>query len=346
MVQSLNPARLLDQVLGHTEIINRFLNSYQNGHLPHSFLFVGPSGVGKKKTALALAQALVCDKSDLTSEHASIEKMACGFCGPCQRILKGNSESLLLIEPEKNLIKIEQAHQVLEFLNLRSIGRHRIVIIDQADCLNPQAGNSLLKVIEEPPPGTFFFLIAPSPVQVLMTLRSRSQIVNFSPVPLDLIRKNHSAPDWAIRASLGSFERLQQLTSKEELEIRESAVFWLEDLMNNSLGYLRSEHRDVVRDRSVAGRLSLHLSWFFRDAAYVAAGQADKVLNLDKMNLLQKLSETLSADQLFEACEKSLAIQNKLDANFDSSLTFEEFWIKTRPMLDSENQVNREGGFR
>lgn len=314
-------SRILDQVVGHQDVIENFLNAFEHQRLGHSYLFVGPSGVGKKMTALGLAQALLCEKSP----------RACGVCGSCLRTQKPPTESLLVIEPVKNLIKIEQAEQVLQFLQLRSLSPRRVVIIDEADALNPQAANSLLKVIEEPPAGTVFFLIAPSTGHVLRTIRSRSQALSFGPLTVDEMKKRSPSPEWALRASQGSFERLAQLSQKEELEIRESAMAWLRDWMAEPQGFLKTEHRDMVRDRSVAQSLGQHLSWLLRDVAYFKTGGETLILNMDQKKFIQELSEKLSADQVFHAAQKSLQIQSQLESNFDAALVFERFWLETRP---------------
>ncbi len=317
-------ARLLDSVLGHSEIIQRFLQSFSSGRLAHTFLLVGPAGVGRKTVALALAQAILCEQSS----------SACGVCGSCLRVAKLNStgtEGLLLIEPEKNMIKIDQAHQVLEFLNLRALGKNRVVILDRAETLNSQAGNSLLKVLEEPPAGTYLFMIAPSPEHVLPTLRSRAQVVAFRPLSISEMQKKLSAPEWALRASQGSFERLAQLLEKDELQLRESALLWLEDWTQDPLAYLKSANKDLVRGRDNALSLALHLSWLLRDALYLKLGSPEKILNSDKLPQLQKISDKLPSERLFNACEKALWIEQNLNKNFDPALLFEQFWIETRP---------------
>jgi len=320
-------ARLLDSVLGHSETLERFLHSMESGKLPHTFLFVGPSGVGRKTAALALAQALVCEKT----------KTACGLCSSCLRLERSitskniGTESLLVIEPEKNQIRIDQAHQILSFLSLRSLRPNRVVIIDAAETLNSQAANSLLKALEEPPEGTYFFMIAPSAAHVLPTLRSRAQVVAFQPLTVEDMRKKAHAPEWALKASQGSFERLAQLMEKDEQEIRDSALSWLKDWTEVPQGYLKSEIRDLVRDRESARTLAHHLSWLLRDALYLKMGADSKVLNSDKISALRKITEPLSADVLMKSCEKALWIEMKLDSNQDSSLVFEQFWIETTP---------------
>lgn len=317
---------LLDQIIGHQNLIERFLHSYAQDTLPHAMLFVGPSGVGKKRTALALAQILLCRQPE--------DQHACGICSSCMAISRGEeTESLLLIAPEKNQIKLEEAQRILSFLNLRALRARRVIIIDSADLLNPQAANSLLKILEEPPADTFFILIAPSTKHVMATLRSRSQVMAFSPLSLEQLKSKSRAPEWALRASQGSFEKLALVTDKAELENRERAIAFLQTWSQEPQGYLWPDIRDSVRDRQSARAMAQHLSWLLRDVFYVQQGQNEYVLNLDQEKFLQDLASKMDSDGILKACQKALKLEDQLDANQDSSLVFESFWIETQDVL-------------
>jgi len=167
------------------EKINQALREQR---VPPAWLFIGADLGDMLEAARTTAQALVCEKANLAE--------ACGECGPCRRIVANSSESFILIEPEKNAIRIETVRDVLQQLSLALLGRARVVVINQANLLNPQAANALLKAIEEPPPHTHFILIAQSQESILRTLRSRSQLVYF-----------------AQTKSLSAAERLQQLAA-------------------------------------------------------------------------------------------------------------------------------------
>lgn len=324
---------LLDQIVGHENLIQRFLQSYVNGTLPHAMLFVGPSGVGKRRTALALSQILLC--RDVKSAD-SLPK-ACGICSSCMAISREEeTESLLLINSEKNQIKLEEAHRIISFLNLKALRARRVIIINDADLLNPQAANSLLKILEEPPPDTFFFLIAPSAVHVMATLRSRSQVMAFAPLTADQLKSKTRAPEWAVRASKGSFEKLAQVTDKEELESREQAIRFLQTWLEEPQGYLIGDVRDLIRDRSSSRSLAKQISWLFRDAFYFSQDESQYALNMDQKEFLQSLSEKLTPQTLLSSCQKALNLEAQLDANQDPSLVFESFWIESRSVLESQ----------
>ncbi|HPI40415.1 MAG TPA: AAA family ATPase, partial [Pseudobdellovibrionaceae bacterium] len=216
--------KIFDQILGHENIIERLLYAYQNQKLGSVYLFIGPSGVGKKKVALGLAQALVCEQN----------QRGCGICPSCLRVAQRQSESLILIEPEGPQIKVEQAHEVLKFLSLKPMGKSAVVVIDQAHLMNQQSANMLLKALEEPAQDVYFILLTSSYSALLPTIRSRGQVVRFGPLSEDQIRKNSpQSPLWAIRAARGSFERLTELSHIEDQELRQKAAQILLDLVED-----------------------------------------------------------------------------------------------------------------
>ncbi len=161
--------RVLDQVVGHRRVVERLLKTVEADRLPPSWLFIGAKNQGKKMVALGVAQAFLCERS----------RAACGACPACLRVANRQSEGLILVEPEGAVIKIETARQIVNSLSLSALGRGRVVIIDDAEKLGAQAGNALLKSIEEPPPRTHFILLTTSRDAVLGTIRSRSQVVRF-----------------------------------------------------------------------------------------------------------------------------------------------------------------------
>jgi DNA polymerase-3 subunit delta' len=94
------------------------------------------------------------------------------------------------IEPEKEILKIEQMRVLKEAAYLRPmVGRKRVFIVERAESMNSEAANSLLKVLEEPPAFSHIMLITSNPFIILLTIRSRCQILNFSPVSRDDIER-------------------------------------------------------------------------------------------------------------------------------------------------------------
>lgn len=317
-------ARLLDGVRGHKQTISRLLKAADQDRLASSFLFVGPDGVGRKRVARALAQAWACEKSN----------EACGFCSSCLRVASHQSEAVLEIEPDKNQIKIEQAKSILDFLSLQSLTKSRMVIIDSAHLMNPQAANALLKSIEEPPPNTYFILIAPSTSHVLPTIRSRSQIVHFQSLTENDLRQEKPAPEWAIRSALGSFSRLQNYLDRDEIQLR--ALSWqiLNQWQQKQAVYLNPESREWMKDRQTL--LSLSRYWFaaFRDASFYLAGERERLFNADQLGQVKKIAE-LQPDCLNQVLRLLLDLEQSLLTQKDTQLSFEQFWILSLREVES-----------
>lgn len=319
-------ARILDQVVGHQKIIERLLDAKRRDHFPATLLFTGPEGVGRMLVARGLAQALCCE----------VKPEGCGQCGSCLRIAKEQSESLRIVAAEKNQIKIEQAREVLEFLSLQAQTPYRIIIFEHAEILNQQAANALLKILEEPPARTVFFLIARTPQHVLTTVRSRSVHVPFSPLTAQELASKIKAPAWALAAAQGSFARLNDLM--ESTEQRETAIEMIDWWLESPQAYLRAAFRERVKDRSMAQQLARDLQGFFRDVKLTQFGATEGLSFADQGELLKRgLEQAGAADEAFRLAlglERELALGSR-----DSLLAFEEFWIRSHLPRESPESV-------
>jgi DNA polymerase-3 subunit delta' len=174
---------------GHDEIVERFRRILAGGRLAHAYLFIGPEGVGKRLFAQRLAQALLCT----TRGEQALDP--CGACPACRQVMAGTHPDLLVVQkpPDKAAIPLElligsgekrMREGLCHDIGLKSFaGRRKIAIIDDADFLNVEGANCLLKTLEEPPPQSLLILIGTSLQRQLPTIRSRSQVVRFDPLP-------------------------------------------------------------------------------------------------------------------------------------------------------------------
>lgn len=155
--------------------LDRLATSFKGSHL-----WYGPSGIGKYAAVMVLARRLNC----LSSGDDD--------CGLCRQIDSGNFPDVVTVAPtDKPSIGIEQIRLLSEMLGLKPYraGATRLIIVNGADKLTPEAQNALLKVIEEPPPATGFILLAVDPLAVLVTIRSRCVELAFSQVAEAVIER-------------------------------------------------------------------------------------------------------------------------------------------------------------
>ena len=185
----------LREIIGHRRLTTLLARAIERESLPPTLLFAGPPGIGKWAVARATAQAVNCldpstrwspasqDSNSLRAGPSDGELAidACGKCRACDRVARGVHVDVIAIEPDDRAsIKIDVVRDVLSRTAFRPFeGKRRLVLIREADTLEPQAQNALLKSLEEPPPGTIFILTTAVPGALLPTVRSRCMRLRF-----------------------------------------------------------------------------------------------------------------------------------------------------------------------
>jgi DNA polymerase-3 subunit delta' len=180
-------------IRGHDALVEQFRRALARRRLASSFLFCGPAGIGKRSFALKLAQAMLCQ----TRPEESLDP--CETCPACRLVAAGTHPDLELIEkpPDRAVIPVELfigdlEHRGREGLCHRialkpSMGGRKIAVIDNADDMNAEGANCLLKTLEEPPPRSVLILVGTSPGRQLPTIRSRCQLVRFQPLAAEVL---------------------------------------------------------------------------------------------------------------------------------------------------------------
>ena len=184
--------------------------------LPPSLLFAGPEGVGKRRAATALAQALNCadpvrgSQPRASGSGAALPLDACGRCSACTRIARGAHPDVLAVEAgDGGAITIDEVRRAVGQARYRPFeGRRRVIVIDTADQLIPQSQNALLKTLEEPPDASQFVLVTARPDTLLATVRSRCQRLSFGQLGTaevaDVLMRDHGYDERTALASAAS----------------------------------------------------------------------------------------------------------------------------------------------
>jgi DNA polymerase III subunit delta' len=318
-------------ITGHRPLLELLSRAIARGTLPQSLLFAGPEGVGKRLTAIALAQALNCERpvplGDIRADMGAAagtspddmvaaENDACGACASCTRIARGVHADVLVVEPgDTGAIRIEQIRDVVDRAGYRPFeGRRRVVAIDAADALGLPAQDAILKTLEEPPPASVFVLITDRPDVLLPTVRSRCQRLRFGPlspseVAAVLIREAGMSPaeaHAAAAASGGSIGRAIAGAEDGAMDARDVAARLLQGVATTTDPRRRLDGAKLLTgggsDRDELSRRLLALSSLVRDLGLLGARADDRTLaNADLKPRLQSLLASYDGDRALRA---------------------------------------------
>lgn len=149
----------------------------------HGYLLSGSYTSGVEEAALWFARGLNC-------EHPLPDGDACGTCGACRSLATGIGPDVMILNPEGGSHRIETMRNARSFCSLKGVlGRHKVLIVNRAEVLTPQASSSLLKLLEEPPDFCVIILCSFDPDPIPDTIRSRLVHIKFKELPIEAIKE-------------------------------------------------------------------------------------------------------------------------------------------------------------
>ena len=326
-------------ILNHDAPLERLRRTIQSNRLASTYLFVGPDGIGKRTFALKLAQALLC-------ENALTPLMPCETCTACQQVIAKTHPDLILISKpaDKAFIPLDAFIGDAEHRRQRGLchdiglkpyrGGRKIAIIDDADFLNIEGANSLLKTLEEPPPKSLLILLGSSEQKQLSTIVSRSQIVRFEPLTeehvstvLHRLELETTTPiEELAAASSGSVARAIELSDEEVYQFRSTLRTALASLDPGGdnfgkavLGFVEAVGKDTSMRRArlrMVGDFAIH---FFEAVMHTAISDtlATQPTDTDVANGLNRLRKDpqSNAEAVAVAIERTILMQDQVGYN-------------------------------
>ena len=309
---------LFRDIIGHRRLTTLLARAVARESLPPTLLLAGPPGVGKWAVARATAQAVNC-LEPVRSPNDRLAIDACGKCRACDRVARGVHVDVISLEPdERASIKIDVVREMLGRTSYRPFeGKRRLVLIREADTLEPAAQNSLLKSLEEPPPGTIFILTTAVPGALLPTVRSRCMRLRFGPltaseVAAALVRDHDRSEAEAREAAPladGSIGQALALSDNDLTALREAAIRVLQQTAGRTDTQTRLQAAAALysggkkersrEDLAVVLRL---VASMLRDLEAINAGADPAVLaNPVIAGDLQSLAQAFSGDRARDA---------------------------------------------
>lgn len=303
------------------------MEAIDQDRVAHALLIRGVPGIGKTRLAIDYARRLLCQTPQT--------EMACGHCASCRLFEAGTHPDFLMLAPEEagKPIKVDAVRQMtLDIALTPQYAGYRVVIIDQADALNGNAANALLKSLEEPPHGTVIVLVTDRPQQLPATIRSRCRNLSISPIrpemALDWLSQQGIRDEAPALLSTASGSPLRA-ASPQSAEAVGKRLERFEELM--AVFYGARDPLDVAEIWSTKLEemdLIWMASWLADGARLGLTEGRVSARNLDLDAQLRRLAVRVPAPFLLETYDRILKCQNALRGPANRQLVFEEFLIR------------------
>ncbi len=373
-----------NRVIGQERVKTLLGQILSSGRIPGAFLFEGPEGVGKDAMAIELAKTLNCEKGGAEPcetcpscrqanalQHPNIRLVfplprgdsETKDDGPLDKLdektmkkireeisLKAQDPYHRISIPKAQVIKISSIREVIheDSLSLYQHGR-RVVIVMQAEEVGTESANALLKVLEEPNPGTVFILTTSRRSALLPTIVSRCQSLRF-----DLLSEGeiagtlvarHTVPaaDAKLKARLaaGSFSKAVELLETDTMEIRNEALDILRDVAIRNYSQISArakralESKDIPRVETLFKMLQIWL----RDAAVMHFGSPNEIINQDQKDTLEKMVQSFDTAHLIEAANSVDDSMKLLYGNVNLGLLFVNLLLNLSGLLNKKKEA-------
>ena len=339
-------------MVGLTQLTDNLQNAIKHNKISHAYLIQGEKLSGKRMIADIFARALQCEAGKASSEHQetlfempseATGPRPCNQCRSCKQAINGNHPDIIYVTHEKpNVISVDNIRQQVNGdIDIKPYsGDYKIYIIDEAEKMNVQAQNALLKTLEEPPSYAVILLLATRAEAMLQTILSRCVVLNTKPVPDDLIKhylmQKVEIPDY--RASIcasfarGNVGRAIELASNEVFDHMKSSVLGLlKHITELETNQIAAEVKKITEEKfDTNDYLDLCFIWYRDVLLYKACGgfgSSCPVIFKEELTALESAAKYYHYEAIERIIHAIDRARSRIAANVNFDLTMELMFL-------------------
>lgn len=315
------------EITGHEQIIEHLQNAITMDKVSHAYIINGPDKSGKMMLAESFATTLQCEAGG---------KEPCMECRSCKQAAGKNQPDIVYVRHEKpNTISVDDIRsQVNHDIVIKPYSsRYKIYIIDEAEKMNVQAQNALLKTIEEPPAYAVIILLTTNADTFLPTILSRCVTLNIKSVPDEVIKKflmsKYQVPDYqadvCVAFAQGNVGKAIQLASSEDFnDLKASALQLIKRLRDIDL-YEMTEAVKQIADYKleITDYFDLMMIWFRDVLLFKATNDVNNIIFKDEVYNIKRQAEKSSYNGIETILESLQKAKVRLNANVNFDLVIE-----------------------
>ncbi len=316
-----------NDIIGHEQIIEHLRNAITLDKISHAYIFNGPEDSGKMMLAEAFAMALQCEGE---------KERPCLSCRSCKQAMDHNQPDIIYVSHEKpNTIGVDDIRtQVNNDIDIKPYSRrYKVYIIDEAQKMNQQAQNALLKTIEEPPAYAVILLLTTNADSFLPTILSRCITLNLKAVKADVIRsylmQKYQIPDYqadiCAAFSQGNVGKAVKLAASSDFaELKASVLQLMKRLSDIDLYEMTAAVKQIAEYKlTVNDYFDLMMIWF-RDVLYFkATGDVNGLIFKDEVYDIKKQAEKRSYQGIETILKALETAKVRISANVNFDLVIE-----------------------
>ncbi|MCK9268066.1 MAG: DNA polymerase III subunit delta' [Alkaliphilus sp.] len=325
-------------IVGQEQAVEKLKRSLENNQISHAYLFEGEKGLGKKDIALRLAFVLNCTGDD---------RKPCNKCNSCIKIAGGNHPDIKIIEND-GIIRIGEIRKIIGEMQLKPHeGRYKVYIICDADRMNMESQNALLKTLEEPPSYAVLILLTTKGYSLFPTVISRCQVIKLYPENPEVIKhyliKNKKIDEEQAHMlatfSGGVVGRAVELLDNPDFYYRREKIIEICDklLTSNLFAVLEQivffeEHRLYIEEI-----FGLMINWYRDLFMYSETRNMDFITNIDRKEEIDFHAAKIDSAKIRDIVFIIEKAKNNLRSNVQFRLNIEVMLLNIREVLSDGN---------